>query len=93
MKNLDLLDLDEAFGNDPGLVTADGFDDCVVGIVESCGAPNRICYDREKIVRTLMKRDKMSHEDEDQFCSFNITGAYVGKNTPVFLTRTAPVKK
>jgi len=42
-------------------------------------------YDMEKIVRKLMKRDGMSHEEAQEYFNFNIGGAYMGEGTPMFL--------
>ena len=53
------------------LLKADGFDDC----------------DEGKVIKKLMKRDKMTRETALEFYTFNIIGAWVGKQTPVFIER------
>ena len=42
-------------------------------------------YDYGKCVQILMQRDGMTEEDAEEFMDFNVTGAWVGKGTPVFL--------
>ncbi len=41
------------------LTVMDGFDDCIVGIVERCTMAPIVCYDREKVIAALM-RDGMT---------------------------------
>jgi hypothetical protein len=67
------------------MLKADGFDDCAIGIAERCGMQPVLVYDMEKIVRKLMKRDGMSHEEAQEYFNFNIGGAYMGEGTPMFL--------
>jgi hypothetical protein len=42
-------------------------------------------YDRERIIKVLVDRDGMTREDAEEYISFNIEGAYVGKLTPIIL--------
>ena len=44
-------------------------------------------YDYEKCIQILMKRDDMNKADALDFMEFNVIGAYVGLNTPVFIMR------
>jgi len=76
----DLNDLVEVFG-DPGYtLKADGFDDCVVGIDDK----QRLVYSIEACLRNLVK-DGMTTADAAEFFSYNISGAYMGVYTPVFI--------
>ena len=65
----------------------DGFDDCVVGVIQSVGQPSRLVYDTEKVIQTLMENSTMSYEDAVEFHEYNQLGAYVGEDGPVFLDR------
>ena len=67
-----------------GLLLATGYDDCLLGIAERCGQPNVAAYDAQKIARSLM-RQGMSEEEAWEFFYFNISGGYVGEQTPVFI--------
>jgi hypothetical protein len=71
-------------------LVADGFDGAIVGVVElftTAGHLQVICYDREACLRILVRRDRMSREDAEEYFTFNVEGAYVGEYTPAFLTR------
>lgn len=66
------------------LLIMDGFDDCIVGVGESCGSEHRVVYDVTKIVEKLMN-EGMTEEDTYEWFSFNQLGAYLGEQTPIFL--------
>jgi len=68
----------------PDLMTADGFDEAVVGVVERIGM-TAICYDKDKIIEILIKEGDMTYEEALEYFYFNIQGAWVGEHTPVFL--------
>ncbi len=68
-------------------LTADGFDDAIIGIGERCGQPSLVAYDRDKCIQVLMDRDGMDYEGAVEFFDFNVGGAWVGENTPIFITR------
>jgi hypothetical protein len=76
----------EAYADAAGisLVLATGFDDCIVGIGEQF---NRafVVYDRAKVIASLM-RDGLAWEEAEEHFGVNIVGAYVGEETPCFLT-------
>jgi hypothetical protein len=46
-----------------------------------------VAYDYEKCLNVLIERDGMSRTDSIDFLEFNVIGAYVGLNTPVFIMR------
>jgi hypothetical protein len=67
------------------ILTADGFEDALIGVVDgACRAPVA-CYDYAKCIEILMTRDGMEEEDAHEYMSFNVTGAYVGEYTPLFV--------
>lgn len=68
-------------------LTADGFDDAIIGIGELCGHPSLVAYDRDKCIQVLMDRDGMDYEEAVEFFDFNVAGAWMGENTPIFITR------
>jgi hypothetical protein len=68
----------------PDLLTLDGFDEAIIGVVERVGI-QAICYDTDKIIE-ILKRDM----DEDLawlWFDMNIAKAWVGESTPLFLNR------
>jgi hypothetical protein len=65
------------------LVTMDGYDDCIVGVVEQFGRPPIVCYSKSKVLSRLMQ-DGMTEDEAEEFWSFNQIGAWVGGEYPVF---------
>jgi len=75
----------------PEALFADGFDDAYVGWIENRwvedGGPVAV-YSRRKCIEVLM-REGMDEEEAAEFFEFNVAGAYVGPNTPLFLVDRA----
>jgi hypothetical protein len=69
-----------------GLLKMDGYDDCLVGVVERFGEDSYFIYDRELVLEKLQKGG-MSYEEALEYYEFNQLGAYVGERTPAFLIR------
>ena len=70
---------------------ADGLEDAFVGMIERANGPSVACYDRGRIIEILQGNGDMSFNDAQEYFDFNVLGAYVGDNTPVFLTSLADV--
>jgi len=76
------------------LITADGFDDAIIGIAngwfpaEKDGVSQNmvVAYDYDKCVEILASQG-MSLEDAEEHLIFNTLGAYIGPGTPVFVKR------
>ena len=66
----------------PDLLTLDGFDEAIIGVVERIGLL-AVCYDKHKILKILMR--DMNYEEAVEYYEFNILGAYMGEHTPVYL--------
>ena len=66
----------------PELLTLDGFDEAILGVVERCDLLV-VCYDRNKILEILMR--DMNLDEAMEYFEFNILGAYMGESTPVYL--------
>ena len=69
------------------MLIMDGYDDCIVGVVERFGQPPIVCYDRDKVIKAHMK-DGMDYEEAEEFFEFNKIGAWLGESTPCFITMT-----
>ena len=63
----------------------DGFDDCVVGVVERFGQEPCLAYDRAKIIKKMVERHGMTESEAMEFYEYNQLGAYVGSTTPAFI--------
>ena len=66
------------------MLFADGFDSALIGYIERAGIPSIACYDKYKCIEILA--EDMTYEDAHEYFYFNVVGAYVGENTPCFLT-------
>ena len=67
-----------------GVLLADGLEAAFIGV--SCGfGPNKAIYDWDKCVEVFMNRDGMTYEEAVEWIDYNVTGAYVGEQTPEFI--------
>ena len=67
------------------MLLADGFDEAIVGYIERAGMSPIACYDKDRCIEVLAK--DMSYDDASEYFYYNVIGAYMGENTPCFLTR------
>ena len=81
---MDIQELVESY--DSEMLTADGFDDAIIGVSERFGRSPIIAYDKDKCIQVLMDRDGMDYEDAIEFFNFDVIGAWVGDGTPEFIT-------
>ena len=65
---------------DEEILTADGFDDAIIGFCENT---YRVIYSMHKCIEILMA-EGMTEEDAMDYFSFNMSGAYVGEKTPIW---------
>ena len=77
---------------DPQILTADGFEDALVGYATQFNKTVAV-YNRRKCINILMKRDEMTAEGAENFFSVNVEGAFVGDRTPAFLTMFDELEK
>ena len=68
-----------------GLMIMDHFDDCIIGVIRGIGNEEKVCYSYRKVIAKLIRDDGMEEEDAIEHFHYNMMGAYVGENTPVFL--------
>ena len=61
---------------------ADGYDKCIVGVdLDSM----RVAYSKQKMVEMLVLEEGMTWGDAIDYLVFNVWGAYMGENTPIYL--------
>lgn len=65
---------------------AEAFDDAIIGVGEQCTKSPLVIYDWTKCVEILKKRG-LTYEEAVEMMDFNVTGAWVGDQTPMFVTR------
>ena len=61
------------------------FDEAIIGVSERIGDEPVVAYDTTKIVEILSR--SMTVDEAYEYFEFNILGGYVGKKTPIFITR------
>mgnify|MGYP001460319539 FL=1 len=66
------------------ILLADGFDAALIGTGERCGQPTLAVYDREKCIEILQGQG-MSYDEAQEYFDFNVVGAWVGEQTPIFV--------
>lgn len=68
----------------PDVIVADGFEDALIGVGQQFNKAMAV-YDRQKCIEILIERDGMSDEEAVEYFEYNVTGAWVGEYTPIFL--------
>ncbi len=63
------------------LLLADGFDDAIIGVDEQS---MRVVYSVDKCIEVLTHDHGMAEEEAWEYFSYNVQGAYVGEQTPIF---------
>jgi hypothetical protein len=59
----------------------DDFADAFIGVINDSTA----IYERDKVIEVFMNRDEMSYEEAIEWFDFNVQGAYVGEQTPLYI--------
>tara|TARA_R110000803_G_scaffold56795_1_gene114214 strand:+ start:3600 stop:3833 length:234 start_codon:yes stop_codon:yes gene_type:complete len=65
-------------------LTADGFDDAIIGVGRRCGQPDIVVYDVSKALDVLVSQG-MTEDEADEYFDFNVVGAWVGETTPMWV--------
>ena len=79
-------EIDEWVNNtfqDEEILMADGFEEAFMGVAMQFNNPMPI-FDYDKCIEILRKQG-MSFVDAEEYMSFNVTGAWIGKGTPAYL--------
>ena len=67
------------------MLKADGFDKAIIGVADDIATSSqRLIYDVDKCIQILMDQG-MSDEEAVEYFEFNVSGSYVGENTPIWL--------
>lgn len=67
------------------MMTADGFDEAIIGSITSYNSGETILYSTQKILDIMVDRDEMTEEEALDFFHYNILGSYNGDGMPSFL--------
>ena len=66
------------------MLIADGFDDAFIGVTRTVNV-DVACYSMTKCLAILCERDGLSWEEATEHFAFNVSGAWVGPQTPLFI--------
>lgn len=72
------------FRDDCEALFADGFEDALIGLGTQFSREVAI-YDYDQCCEILVARDGMTWEEAVEWMEFNVCGAWLGDNTPIFL--------
>lgn len=87
VKNLKMGEIKDNELTEPAYIKADGFDDCLIGLGFKFGNRGTLIYDQAKVIQKLIddSEGKMTEDEAFEYYEFNILGAYVGENMPIFV--------
>jgi hypothetical protein len=87
VKNIKMGEIKDNELTEPSYIKADGFDDCVIGLGFRFGNRGTIIYDQAKVIQKLINDSEggMTEDEAFEYYEFNILGAYVGENMPIFV--------
>ena len=71
-------------------VTCDGFESCIIGVANRFGMEPVVAYDYDKCIELLVSRDGMPWDEAVEFFECNVSGAWIGEGTPVFISTNPP---
>jgi hypothetical protein len=73
--------------SDVSVLLADGFDDALIGVAQRFGWLEPVAvYDLDKCLEIIM-RDGCTYEEAREHFDYNVIGAWVGEQTPIYVRR------
>lgn len=69
----------------PEALLCDGFDEAIIGMAQRINLGPVVAYDVDKMLDIMVERDGMTYEEAMEYFDFNILGAWMGENTPVYI--------
>ena len=72
--------------NEESALFMDGFDYAIIGVGRQHSKQMLVVYSREKCIEVLVKTQGMTHEEAEEYFSFNCECAWVGEGTPMIVT-------
>lgn len=68
------------------LMAMEGYDDCIVGVVEDLSQNAHVVYDEVLVIQKNEKDHGMSRQDAIDYFYHNQRNAFIGINSPLFLS-------
>jgi hypothetical protein len=78
--------LPEINKDDYQLIKVEGHDNAYIGVGVSFGQLDRLVYDTDIIIDNLIKQG-MTHQEAEEYYSYNILDAYVGQKMPIYMSK------
>lgn len=69
----------------PEAILCDGFNDAIIGMAERINLSPVVAYSVEKMLDIMIARDGMTYEEALEYYDYNIAGAWLGDNTPIYI--------
>jgi len=69
----------------PEALLCDGFNEAIIGMAERINLGPIVAYDVDKMLKIMVERDGMTYEEAMEYFDYNILGAWLGENTPVYI--------
>ena len=82
-------ELAEHFGDD--LMFATNFDNAIIGVSMGISCGTKVVYDAEEMAKTLVVSEGITEQEAWEYLEFNTFNAYVGENTPIFVSTNLDV--
>ena len=82
-------ELAEHFGDDRMFAT--NFDNAIIGVSMGISCGTKVVYDAEEMARTLVISEGMTEQEAWEYLEFNTFNAYIGDNTPIFVSTSLDV--
>ena len=82
-------ELAEHFGDD--LMFGTNFDNAIIGVSMGISCGTKVVYDAEEMARTLVISEGMTEQEAWEYLEFNTFNAYIGDNTPIFVSTSLDV--
>ena len=76
--------IDSLMEQNPEALLCDGLNDALIGWCFRATKPEVAVYDYYKCIDIFMECDGMTSEEAIEHLHYNVIGAWVGENTPVF---------
>jgi hypothetical protein len=79
------MTIEEIEDINPEALLCDGFDEAIIGMAERINLGPVVAYDVDKMIDIMVERDGMTYEEAIEYFDYNILGAWMGENTPVYI--------
>ena len=70
------------------MLKVNGFDECIIGVAQLYGKDTPVVvYDAMEMIEVLVNEHDMSRHEAVEYFEYNISGAYLGEHTPLYVMR------